>query len=151
MATKYNGSKKEKRALNALITLQRAADSVGDRCRTYKDANLTDSQFGTLDALYHIGPMNQKEIGKKNLKTEANMTTVIDNLEERNLVERKPDPDDRRCHVVSLTEKGKELFESEFPEHLDRVVEAFDVLTIQEQNTLIQLCKKVGRAGEESE
>ncbi len=146
MGTKFDGTKSEERALNALITLQRAAEAVESRCRNYRDANLTDSQFGTLDALYHLGPMHQNKIGEKNLKTEANMTTVIDNLEERDLVQRKQDPDDRRCHNVFLTEKGEELFESVFPEHVDRVVEVFDALTAEEQETLTRLCKKLGRA-----
>ncbi len=150
MSTKFDGTETEERALNVQITLQRAADAVQKNCRTFRAEGLTASQFGTLDALYHLGPMHQNKISEKNLKTEANMTTVIDNLEERDLVKRKQDPEDRRCHLVCLTENGRELFESIFPEHVERVVDAVDALTADEQETLIRLCKKLGRANEES-
>ncbi len=144
MATSYDGTDREERALNLLIHFRRAAQSLRERCGTYREAGLTASQFGTLDAVYHLGPMHQKEIGRKILKTEANMTTVIDNLEERDLVERTRDPDDRRCFNISLTNQGTELFESIFSDHVDRVVDVFDVLTPDEQKTLSRLCKKLG-------
>jgi MarR family 2-MHQ and catechol resistance regulon transcriptional repressor len=145
MATKHEGSKREKRALNTFITLRRAADAVSKQCRTFRDAELTESQFGALDALYHLGPLHLKEIGEKILKTGANTTTVIDNLEQQGLVRRQQDPDDRRYVRVSLTEEGEELFELTFPEHVDRVVEVLDVLTAEEQKTLARLCKKLGK------
>ncbi|WP_181783633.1 MarR family winged helix-turn-helix transcriptional regulator, partial [Pseudonocardia pini] len=37
-------------------------------------------------------------------------TEVVDDLESRGLVERRPDPGDRRATLVALTEKGTELF-----------------------------------------
>ncbi len=46
---------------------------------------LTESQFGVLDSLFHLGPMKQKEIGKKILKSGGNITMVINNLEKRGI------------------------------------------------------------------
>lgn len=144
MATKFDGSGTEERSLNALITLQRAADSVQKNCRTFRDAGLTASQFGMLDALYHLGPMHQKDIGEKTLKSDANTTTVVDNMEDRGLVRRERDPEDRRCYLVHLTDEGRALFESIFPDHVERIVEVFSVLSADEQETLVRLCKKLG-------
>ena len=44
-------------------------------------AGLSTSQFAVLDALLHLGPLCQKDLGEKILKTSGNMTMVIDNLE----------------------------------------------------------------------
>jgi len=35
---------------------------------------------------------------------------ILDDLQERDLIRREPDPDDRRVHVLSLTPKGRRLF-----------------------------------------
>ena len=144
MPTKFDGTETEERALNAQITLQRAADAVQKNCKTFREADLTASQFGVLDALYHLGPMHQKDLGEKTLKSDANTTTVVDNMEERELVRRERDPEDRRCYLVHLTDRGRELFASIFPEHVDRIVEVFSVLSAKEQQSLIELCKKLG-------
>lgn len=48
----------------------RATESLNQRlCRHLSEANLTISQFGVLEALLHLGPQNQKELGQKLLKS----------------------------------------------------------------------------------
>ena len=51
--------------------------------------DLTISQFGVLEALYHKGPLCQRDIAAKILKSTGNITMVIDNLEKRELVRRE--------------------------------------------------------------
>jgi DNA-binding MarR family transcriptional regulator len=41
----------------------------------------------------------------------ANVTSIIDRLVERGLVSRQENPDDRRSHILSLTEEGKSQVE----------------------------------------
>jgi MarR family 2-MHQ and catechol resistance regulon transcriptional repressor len=106
--------------------------------------NLTVSQFGVLEALYHIGPMCQRDIAKKTLKSTGNMTTVIDNLEKRGLVERRRSTEDRRYIAVHITEIGQQLIEDIFPEHNRRVEKCFAVLEPEERVELGRLCKKLG-------
>ena len=66
MGTKYKGTTREIKSLNAFINLLRATNSLEARLSKNLDKfNLTTSQFGVLEALYHLGPMSQKEIGKK--------------------------------------------------------------------------------------
>nr|NIP31849.1 MarR family transcriptional regulator [Candidatus Dadabacteria bacterium]NIT14629.1 MarR family transcriptional regulator [Candidatus Dadabacteria bacterium] len=66
MGTKYSGTKREVGSLNAFINLLRAVGSIESRLSKKLDgSNLTTSQFGVLEALYHLGPMSQKEIGEK--------------------------------------------------------------------------------------
>jgi MarR family 2-MHQ and catechol resistance regulon transcriptional repressor len=107
MGTRYKGTQKEIRALNAFINFMRAADSVSSRLsRLLAKHGLTMSQFGALEALYHLGPLTQNELGKKLLKTSGNITMVVDNLEKRTLVKRVRSPEDRRSVTVTLTKEG---------------------------------------------
>lgn len=148
MGTKFEGSAEECSALNLFIKLNRAADSVSTRINEFiLSQNLTVSQFGVLESLYHIGPMSQCDIGRKLLKTGGNMTMVIDNLEKRSLVERVRSKEDRRFIQVHLTEAGKEMIQSIFPSHLEKIVEEMSVLSLEEQEMLSQLCKKLGTKG----
>lgn len=145
MGTKFNGTEEQISALNLFIKLNRAADSVSNRINEFiVSQNLTVSQFGVLESLYHLGAMSQCDIGKKLLKTGGNMTMVIDNLEKRNLVQRVRDKDDRRFIQVHLTDEGKTLIETIFPSHVERIVEEMSVLSVNEQEALSQLCKKLG-------
>ena len=108
---------------------------------------LTVSQFGVLEALLHLGPLYQKDLGNKILKSGGNVTMVVGNLEKRGLVRRVRDEDDRRHYSVQLTGKGKRLINVLFPEHAKRIVKEMNVLTPGEQVELGRLCKKVGLRG----
>lgn len=145
MGTHYEGNKKEKRTLDAFIKLMRATESINSRLnRHLSGADLTVSQFGVLEALLHLGPLNQKSLGEKLLKSGGNITLVIDNLEKCNFVERQRDPDDRRAMLIHLTKKGERFIKSFFPKHLDQIKEEFSVLTEKEKEELARICKKLG-------
>lgn len=149
MGTHYSGTTEEEKTLNAFIKLTRASESVNGRLsRHLSEANLTVSQFGTLEALLHLGPLNQRELGQKLLKSGGNITLVIDNLQKNGLVEKKTDPSDRRAVIISLTEKGKEFIEAFFPKHLAKIKEEFACLNNQEKDQLAGICKKLGKKPE---
>jgi MarR family 2-MHQ and catechol resistance regulon transcriptional repressor len=147
MPNRHDGTKQEKRALDTYVKLRRATESVTARFNvTFAASGLTESQFGALEALYHIGPLCQKDLAQKILRTGGNLTLVLDNLEKRGLVRRERDPDDRRFSTVTLTDGGRELIASIFPSHARNVVSHFSVLTEREQEQLAELCKKLGLA-----
>jgi MarR family 2-MHQ and catechol resistance regulon transcriptional repressor len=63
--TQYKGARNEVRALSAFVKLVRAAESVSARIhRHLADTGLSVSQFGVLEAIYHLGPLSQSEIAK---------------------------------------------------------------------------------------
>jgi MarR family 2-MHQ and catechol resistance regulon transcriptional repressor len=146
MPTHYIGTHRETLALSTFIKLTRGTESLMARlARRGTHTPLTETQFGVLETLYHLGPMCQNELAGKLLKSGGNITLVIDNLEKHNLVKRQRHPDDRRMLVVSLTEAGSELIARLFPQHLQAIVDELSVLTPQEQDTLGQLCRKLGK------
>ena len=145
MGTQYKGTEKEMTALNTFIKLVRAAESTLSRVNaSLSKYKLTESQYAILDALYHIGPLFQKDLGNKLLKTGGNITLVIDNLEKRKLVERERREQDRRYFTIHLTKQGKNLFQKVFPGYLKSVIEEMQKLSKSDQVELQRLCKTIG-------
>lgn len=145
MGTRYAGRPHEVRALNAYIKLMRAAESVSARTsRHLSSAGLTVGQFGALEALYHLGPLCQRALGEKLLKSGGNMVVVVDNLEKRGLVRRVRGGDDRRFVTVHLTHRGRRLVRQLFPRHAKGIVEEMGVLAPAEQDQLGRLCRRLG-------
>ena len=145
MMNRYKGSKAETRALKTYVKLMRAAESVTARIhRHLASTGLTISQFAVLEALYQLGPLSQREIGKKILRSSGNITMVIDNLEKSGLVRRKRNEADRRFFMVHLTDKGYHLINKIFPPHAAVIAKDLGVLTAAEQEALGRLCKKLG-------
>lgn len=145
MGTKYRGTAEEVRALNAFIKLIRAAESISRRVEgCLIEIGLSVSQFGVMEALFHLGPLHQKELAQKILKSGGNITMVVDNLEKMGLVERVRDEKDRRRFFVKLTDKGKRLIKGFFPKHVERITKEMSILTGKEQEELGRLCKKLG-------
>jgi len=134
-----------RRSLSSYVKLMRASNRLTSRIhRHLLDDNLTHSQFAVLEALYHLGPLCQGELGQKILKSNANLTTVVDSLEKKALVVRVRSDNDRRRVSVQLTETGEELIARVFPRHADIIERALAVLTVAEQQQLGRLLKKLG-------
>ena len=133
-------------ALSSFVKLRRAVNSLTPCLNPVlaRDYRLTESQFGVLEVLLHLGPMPQARLCDKLLVSGSNLTTVIDNLEDRALVRRAADPEDRRTWLVQLTGKGRDLINRAFPPHAVRVTTLLGTLTAQEQKQLGQLCRKLG-------
>ncbi len=112
--------------------------------------NLSTTQFSVLEVLLHLGPLSQKTIGQKLLRSSGNIVKVIDNLERDKLVLREPDPNDRRAYKVVLTKEGERIIKKIFPDHVKSIVEAYSFLTEEEQVELGRLCKKLGLGLEDS-
>lgn len=150
MPTHYSGPPNEIQALNAFINLIRAADSISAKINTsLSDHGLTETQFGVLESLFHLGSLCQKALAEKLLKSSGNITMVIDNLEKQELVLRQRDSRDRRFITIHLTPKGQHLMETIFPSHVSRITTLMNVLNSQEQEELRQLCRKLGKHAQE--
>ncbi len=147
MGTHYRGTADEVRALDSYIKLMRAADSIAARIeRLLKVQGLTISQFGVLEALYHLGPMCQRQLGTKLLKSNGNITTVAENLERRELIRRVRSEEDRRFVTVHLTERGEGLIREIFPGHVRTIQGEMNHLSPSDLEELGRLCRELGRA-----
>ena len=145
MPTRYTGLPEERAALDAYIKLWRAAHAVEVAAnRHLADHGLTVSQFGVLEALYHLGPLSQRQLADKILRSSGNLTMVIDNLERDGLVRRERDLQDRRVMKVFLTGAGEALITRVLPDHVRGIQDVFSGLTPEELNQLAALTRKLG-------
>jgi len=145
MPKELRGNSKQVRALGTYVKLMRAAESITARVHKHlSSVGLTVSQFGVLEVIFHLGPLSQRDLGRKILRSSGNITMVIDNLEKRGLVRRERDASDRRMFIVHLTDEGQKLIEKIFPSHAALITRELSVLKAADQKALGDLCKKVG-------
>ena len=96
-----------------------------ERNRIREICNMGVSDFQVLLRLDEGGTLTVSELGRKLLLSSGSVTTAIDRVERRGLVERRPDPADRRGVLVNLTEAGREVVGLRRPEIRDGVEAAF--------------------------
>jgi len=144
MPTHHHGAPDEIAALDAYIKLMRASESVTSRVNETLPDNLTVTQFGVLETLLHLGPLCQSQLAGKLLKSTANLTLVIANLEKAGLIHRTRQPDDLRFITITLTPRGRRLITELFPRVSARIASEFSVLSDSEKSELGRLAKKLG-------
>jgi MarR family transcriptional regulator, 2-MHQ and catechol-resistance regulon repressor len=138
-------------ALKLWVILNRAHRAISERARRSVERNqLSLSEFGVLEVLYSKGPLLVGDLGAKILLTSGSTTYVVDKLEERKLVARRPCPSDRRALYVDLTDQGRELIGQIFPEHAAALRHAMEGLTSEEKQIAGTMLKRLGRYAEDS-
>lgn len=114
----------------------------------YRESDLTVSQADVIFTLGNTAGLTFKEIGELTLITKGTLTGVIDRLEDKGLVKRVTQTDDRRCTRVVLSAKGNKVFETEFPRQIAYIKQRFDRLTPQELKQLQTVLQKLRMAFE---
>jgi DNA-binding MarR family transcriptional regulator len=73
---------------------------------------MTFRQSWVLNVLIeHGGDCSQHELGKRLLVDANNLVLLLNELEDAGLIERRRDPDDRRRHIVVITDRGRAAYE----------------------------------------
>jgi MarR family 2-MHQ and catechol resistance regulon transcriptional repressor len=137
-------------SLKLWVILNRAHRAIFGRARKSVERHgLSLSEFGVLEVLYSKGPLLVGDVGSRILLTSGSTTYVVDRLEERHLVARRPCPNDRRALYVELTEQGQELIGQIFPEHAEALRSAMEGLTTEEKHITGTMLKRLGRQAED--
>lgn len=74
-------------------------------------AQLTPTQYAALVKIRDLGEVSQNELGRMTAMDPATIQGVIQRLQARALIERRADPHDRRCTLLSLSATGHALTE----------------------------------------
>jgi MarR family 2-MHQ and catechol resistance regulon transcriptional repressor len=142
-APRYSAA--QERALKLFVVLTRASNSLHRKLNEQIDLHdLTLTEFGILEALYHKGPLLLGDVQRKILLSSGGVTYTVDRLAEKGLVERRECSSDRRARYAALTPKGEALISEIFPEHADHITELMSVLTSKEQGELTDLLRRLG-------
>lgn len=113
---------------------------------TFASFGLGRGGFDVLAALRRAGEpyrLSPTELYNSLLISSGAMTNRIDRLEEIGLVERTPDPDDRRGVSVGLTPAGKELIDVAVEQHYANERRLLRGLSADEREILSQLLRKL--------
>jgi DNA-binding MarR family transcriptional regulator len=77
--------------------------------QTVKEVDLTPPQYFILSLLWQQDGRPFKDLAAALHSSRPTITGIVDTLEGKGLVVRRPNPDDRRSLLVTLTEEGKSL------------------------------------------
>ncbi len=136
----------DSRPLRLWVVLSRAFAAVEAHARAdFARHGFSPGEFGALEVLYHKGPLTLGELQRKILVSSGGTTWVIDRLEEKELVVRKPLPSDRRATVVELTPRGREAMTRIFPLHQAVIEAAMEGVAPDEIEALLPLLRKLGK------
>jgi DNA-binding MarR family transcriptional regulator len=70
---------------------------------------VTPEQWSVLNRLWESDGEHQTTLAERATKDRHNITRILNLLEKNGLVRREPDPEDKRCHKVYLTDAGRAL------------------------------------------
>jgi MarR family transcriptional regulator, 2-MHQ and catechol-resistance regulon repressor len=134
------------KALELFVVLSRAYNSVAENvARDIRKHSLNTTEFGVLELLYSKGQHPLQQIGDKILLSSGSITYVVDKLEKKGYLIRKPCDKDRRIIYAAITEAGKQLMDSIFPAHAEVIRDTVSGLVPAEQEMAAYLLKKLGK------
>lgn len=105
------------------------------------EVDLAPGQMMALKWLDPDAPVPMRELAAALACDNSNVTGIIDRLEDRGLVERRPDPADRRVKMLVVTPAGRELRER-IKARMEEPPEPLLRLDADEQRTLRDLLRK---------
>jgi DNA-binding MarR family transcriptional regulator len=114
--------------------------------RVFARHGLTWGEYNVLATLRRAGPpyrMNPTALYGSVILSSGGMTKRLDGLERAGLVERLPDPADRRGRLVALTDRGLALVDAAVVDHLANEERLLGVLSASERRVASGLLRKL--------
>lgn len=111
-----------------------------------EDLKRWDLNLAQFDVLARVGGaegLTQQELAEALLVTKGNVCQMLDRLQKRGLLVRRPEG---RSNRLFLTDEGRRLFEEVVPSHQALVARQFSVLSPEEQSQLMRLLGRLDRA-----
>jgi DNA-binding MarR family transcriptional regulator len=105
--------------------------------------DLTPSQFRALRVLIWHGAMRPSELSEHLHIAPRSTTEVLDDLAAKGLVERGPDPQDRRATLVVPTERGTEIGAAIRADRGSEAERVFDLLTPTDRAHLARILREL--------
>lgn len=101
------------------------------------------AEFDVLVTLGNTPGMSFKELSDSTLLFKTTLTSVVDRLEKKRLVERVPCQEDRRRTYARLSEKGQRVFDVVFPEHIEHLKARCGRIPPRQRNRLIKSMREL--------
>jgi DNA-binding MarR family transcriptional regulator len=114
--------------------------------RIFAPYGISFGEYLVLAALRRAGPpyrMNPTTLFNAVILSSGAMTNRLDRLEGLGLVERQPDPSDRRGRLVALTDRGRDLVDTAVVDHLENEERLLGALDVAEREQLADLLRRL--------
>jgi DNA-binding MarR family transcriptional regulator len=105
--------------------------------------DLHPREFALLRAVGFQEGQSQQALGERLQIPRSRMVAIVDELEARGLLERRPNPTDRRVRELHLTKTGRKLIEQAFKQALAYEQRISSALTPKEREQLLDLLERV--------
>jgi DNA-binding MarR family transcriptional regulator len=112
----------------------------------FADAGLQPGEFDVLATLRRSGEpymLSPTRLYEAAMISSGGMTNRLDRLERAALIERRPDPTDRRGKLIALTASGRQIIDETLTRHVANEMTILAVLSIGEQKKLNTLLRKL--------
>jgi DNA-binding MarR family transcriptional regulator len=133
------------RKQEAMLAIVRTADILKRRWRIVEDFGVTGQQYNVLRILRGAQPepLPTMEIASRMIENTPGITGLVDRLEEKGLVKRARDAEDRRCSRCTITDKGLALLRQMDPVADRNEEEALAMLDGKDIDRLIEILEVV--------
>lgn len=108
-----------------------------------KTSDLTVSEAHAIEILGQYGQMNMKKLSQHLGVTTGTTTVTVDRLEKKEYAKRGAVKEDRRVHLITLTEKGQQAFSEHHQYHYNLTEQISSVLSNEENEQLLKILKKI--------
>ncbi len=112
---------------------------------TFKRYGITPGQWNLLNQLDQAGALSQRKLAEQTKKEQATITRYLDTLERKNLVVRTRDANDRRAHVITITDEARALLDRVEPLAEEASAKLVEEITPHELETFLQVVDKLSR------
>lgn len=105
---------------------------------------LLPREFALLRTVATSEGVTQQAIAEQMRVAPSRMVAFVDSLEQRGLIERRPNPDDRRARALFVTPEGRELLGQAFAVAVEHERRLTSGLSDSEREQLLDLLGRVG-------
>lgn len=122
----------------AFVTTSLVAGALDEELR-----ERTAIDLQVYDALLHVFEAGEEgirmtDLARRIVMSKAGLTSLVDRLQARDLLQRRPDPADRRAHRIVLTEHGLATFLAAAKVHVDGIERWFGRHVTEDEADLLR-------------
>ncbi|WP_036187695.1 MarR family winged helix-turn-helix transcriptional regulator [Marinobacterium lacunae] len=116
----------------------------------FDEFEMTPGLFGVLEIVFRNPGLTQTAVANAMGNDRSAMVAIIDKLEKRGLIERRPSPVDRRSKALYMTTQGEAFQARVRSRALQHNQQFFDLLTVEEHQQFVDMLKRVAERADES-
>lgn len=134
---------------DTVVRLQMTTTRLARRLRREAGASLTPSQLSVMSSIHRSGPITLGGLAECERVAPPTITRVVAKLEADGLVERIPDPLDRRVARVATTAAGEDLVSQSRQRKVAWLAQRFDQLPARDQARIAAALDALERLAEQ--